>query len=146
MKGRQCLFCKIARSKRDDRNLLIRRGRHCYSLLNLYPYANGHSLVVPYRHVGEVENLTEQEWLDLWRLASDLTIRMNRVLKAQGFNIGINVGRAAGAGVPKHLHLHIVPRWVGDSNFMTTVGDTRVISRSLRAARALLVNDQPKRA
>jgi ATP adenylyltransferase len=105
-------------------------------------------MVVPYRHVGEMEDLTPKEWLDLWRLASDLVSRMKRVFSPQGFNLGINLGSAAGAGIPKHLHLHIVPRWRGDANFMSTVGDVRVISQSLQAARHLLTaagRSNPKR-
>ena len=137
-KNRKCLFCEKARSKQDARNLLIQRGRKAYSLLNLYPYMNGHSLVVPYRHVGEVEDLTPEEWLDLSRLTADLVRRMKKVFAPQGFNLGINLGSAAGAGIPKHLHMHIVPRWRGDANFMSTVGNTRVISQSLRAAHRLL--------
>ena len=143
MRNRKCLFCEKARSKQDARNLLIFRGRHAYSLLNLYPYINGHSMVVPYRHVGEVSDLTQEEWLDLWRLSSKLMGRMRKVFSPQGFNLGINLGRAAGAGIPKHLHLHVVPRWMGDANFMTTVANTRVISQSLQAARALLRNAHP---
>jgi ATP adenylyltransferase len=139
-KGNGCLFCGKAKSKLDAKNLLISRGRYAYSLLNLYPYNNGHSMVVPYRHVGEVGKLTGEEWLDLWRMASDLLRRMKKIFSPQGFNLGINLGRAAGAGIPKHLHLHIVPRWLGDVNFMSTVADTRVISHSLRSARSLLAN------
>ena len=138
-KGKGCLFCEKAKSRSDAKDLLISRGRHAYSLLNRYPYNSGHAMVVPYRHVGEVGELTREEWLDLWRLASDLLRRMKKVYSPQGFNLGINLGRAAGAGIPKHLHLHIVPRWLGDANFMSTVGDTRVISQSLQAARSFLV-------
>lgn len=145
-RGGNCLFCEKARSKQDVRNLLIHRGRHAYSLLNLYPYNNGHAMVAPYRHVGEVSALTPEEWLDLWRLASDLLRRMKKIFSPQGFNLGINLGRAAGAGIPKHLHLHIVPRWLGDTNFMSTVADARVISHSLRSARSLLANAHPERA
>ncbi len=140
-----CLFCEKAQSKSDAKNLLITRGRYCYSLLNLYPYNTGHSMIVPYRHVAEVEKLTPEEWLDLWRLAADLLRRMKKVFSPQGFNMGINLGRAAGAGIPKHLHLHIVPRWLSDANFMSTIGDRRVVSQSLRAARNFLAAAGPKR-
>jgi len=144
-KGKGCLFCEKAKSRSDAKDLLISRGRHAYSLLNRYPYNSGHAMVVPYRHVGEVGELTREEWLDLWRLASDLLRRMKKVFSPQGFNLGINLGRASGAGIPNHLHLHVVPRWFGDSNFMSTVGDTRVISQSLQSARVLLANAHPKR-
>ena len=144
-KEKGCLFCEKAKSKSGAKDLLISRGRYAYSLLNLYPYNSGHSMVVPYRHVAELENLTQEEWFDLWRLASDLLRRMKKVYSPQGFNLGINLGRASGAGIPSHLHLHIVPRWLGDANFMSTVGDTRVISQSLQTARKLLAAARPKR-
>ena len=144
-KEKSCLFCEKAKSKSDAKDLLISRGRHAYSLLNLYPYNSGHAMVVPYRHVGEVGELTPEEWLDLWRLASDLLRRMKKVFSPQGFNLGINLGRAAGAGIPSHLHLHVVPRWFGDTNFMSTVGDTRVISKSLQSARSFLAAAHPRR-
>ena len=137
-KRKGCLFCEKAKSKSHAKDLLISRGRYAYSLLNLYPYNSGHAMVVPYRHVGEFGELTQEEWSDLWRLGSDLLRRMKKVYSPQGFNLGINLGRAAGAGIPKHLHMHIVPRWLGDANFMSTVGDTRVISQSLQTARSFL--------
>ncbi|MDO8729853.1 MAG: HIT domain-containing protein [Candidatus Omnitrophota bacterium] len=141
-KGKGCLFCEKAKSRSDAKNLLISRGKYAYSLLNLYPYNSGHAMVVPYRHVGEVGELTREEWLDLWRLASDLLRRMKKVFSPQGFNLGINLGRASGAGIPSHLHLHVVPRWIGDANFMSTVGDTRVISQSLQSARNFLAAER----
>ena len=144
-KSKGCLFCRKAQSKSHAKDLVIARGLHAYSLLNLYPYNSGHAMVVPYRHVAEPEQMTEEEWLDLWRLAVDLLRRMKKVYAPQGFNLGINLGRAAGAGIPKHLHLHIVPRWKGDANFMSTVGDTRVISQSLQAARSFLAGAARKR-
>ncbi len=88
--------------------------------------------------MGELGNLREEEWLDLFRLADDAIARLKKVTRPHGFNLGINMGRPAGAGIPDHLHLHIVPRWVGDANFMTVCDDTRIVSQSLRAARALL--------
>ena len=139
-KGSRCIFCEKARSKADARNLLIVRGRYAYCLLNLFPYNNGHALVVPYRHVRDLSALREPEWLDLWRLASDILQRMKKVLSPQGFNLGINLGRAAGAGIPGHLHLHVVPRWIGDTNFMPILTDTRVISQSLDSAQRLLAD------
>ena len=137
-KRKRCVFCHKAASKDTAKDLVIARGLHAYSVLNLYPYNNGHSMVVPYRHVGDLTRLTQEEWLDIWRLTSDLLGRMKKVLRPQGYNLGINLGRPAGAGIPKHLHLHIVPRWIGDTNFMPILGETRVISQSLAAARSLL--------
>ncbi len=124
---------------------MITRGRYAYCVLNLFPYNNGHTLVVPYRHVGDPGALTEQEWLDLWRLTADLLRRMKKVFSPHGFNLGINLGRPAGAGIPKHLHLHVVPRWIGDTNFMPIFTDTRVISQSLASARRLLADAGTKK-
>lgn len=135
-----CMFCdKGRRTGRDAQDLMLTRAAAAYSLLNLFPYNTGHAMVVPYRHAADLSELTEEEWVDMWRLATDLLKRMRKVFSPDGFNIGINLGRAAGAGIPGHLHLHIVPRWIGDANFMPILSDTRVISRSLDAARKLLV-------
>jgi len=133
-----CLFCEKGKSKANTRSLVILHGRHGYCMLNLFPYNNGHTLVTPYRHVANLEDLTQEEWLDLWRLSKEAIRRLRKVLSPQGFNVGINLGRAAGAGIPRHLHLHVVPRWVGDTNFMPLLTDTRVISQSLDSAHRLL--------
>lgn len=134
----RCVFCGKANSKNLPKDLVIARGQHAYSVLNLYPYNSGHSMVVPYRHVGDPSLLTQEEWLDIWRLTNDLLRRMKKVFKPHGYNLGMNLGRPAGAGIPKHLHLHVVPRWIGDANFMPILNDTRVISQSLAQARKAL--------
>ena len=133
-----CIFCSKGKSRQDTQNLIVTRGRFAFSILNLFPYNTGHLMVTPYRHVGELGDLRQEEWLDLFRLADDAVVRLKKVLKPQGFNLGINFGQAAGAGIPDHLHLHIVPRWVGDTNFMPICADTKVVSQSLRAAQSLL--------
>lgn len=133
-----CLFCSIGKSSQDARNLVVTRGRFTFTLLNLFPYNNGHLMVTPYRHVAQMGDLRQEEWLDLFQVADDAMARLKKVLKPHGFNLGINFGRAAGAGIPDHLHLHIVPRWTGDTNFMPICADTKVVSQSLRAAQALL--------
>ena len=133
-----CLFCQKGLSRSPARDLLLTRGRYAFSLLNLFPYNNGHLMAAPYRHVGQISDLTQEEWLDLFRVADDAIARLNRVLRPQGLNLGINVGRAAGAGIPDHLHLHIVPRWTGDTNFMPILAQTKVVSQSLQEARRLL--------
>lgn len=107
-------------------------------MLNLYPYANGHFLVAPYRHAGRLEDLTEEEWLELFQLGQDAVRRLTQVFSPQGYNLGINLGRSAGAGLPGHLHLHVVPRWNGDTNFISIFSDTRVVSHSLRDTYRLL--------
>jgi ATP adenylyltransferase len=114
-------------------NLIVHRGEHCYIVLNLYPYSNGHAMVVPYRKVSELPELTSEEMLEMMQLASTLVQALGRCMKAQGFNLGMNLGRVAGAGIPNHLHLHIVPRWLGDTNFMPVVGETKVLPESLEA-------------
>ena len=136
--GSGCIFCLKSKSKADVRNLIVMRGRYAYCVLNLFPYNNGHTLVIPYRHVGDPGALTEQEWLDIWRLTADLLRRMKKVFSPHGFNLGINFGQAAGAGIPGHLHLHIVPRWSGDTNFMSVCAGTKVVSQSLSLAQRLL--------
>jgi len=130
---RRCIFCGSRRpGRRDADRLIIARSRHAFALLNLYPYTNGHLMVAPFRHVKEPRRLSAAEWADLWQLLLASQRLLDRVLHPQGYNIGINVGRAAGAGITGHLHVHLVPRWVGDTNFITTQANTKVISESLR--------------
>ena len=100
-------------------------------MLNLYPYNNGHTLLSPYRHVGQLDRVTDAEYTELFKMLRDTVRRLDRILKPQGYNIGFNIGRTAGAGFDRHLHLHVVPRWNGDTNFMPVIGRTKVISESL---------------
>ena len=126
-----CLFCELREEGRDEENKVIYRGRTCYVVLNIYPYNTGHVMVAPYRHVADPTGLTDEELLDLWRTVN-LAIRAIRAAyKPHGFNIGINLGRVAGAGVEEHLHVHVVPRWTGDTNFMPVIADTKVISQHI---------------
>ena len=138
-----CLFCRKGRSRLNRGDQVLVRGPSTFSLLNRFPYNNGHMLVAPYRHVARIQDLSEEEWLDLWRLADDAMRRLDRAVSPHGYNLGINLGRAAGAGIPDHLHLHIVPRWVGDTNFMPVLGHTKVISQSLEAAYRILKRARP---
>lgn len=137
-KPRGCIFCLAHRSRQDRRHWVLHRGRHAMVLMNLYPYTNGHLLVTPNRHINRLDRLTDAERVELWRLADRFMRRLDRTLKPHGYNLGVNLGRAAGAGIVGHLHLHVVPRWAGDTNFMTSVGDLRVISDSLDAVYRLL--------
>ena len=107
-------------------------------MLNLYPYNNGHLLVVPSRHIGELDGLRPEEWLEILKITQTLIRRLRRELHPHGLNVGLNLGRAAGAGLPGHLHVHLVPRWQGDTNFMPMLGQTKVISQSLDALYRLL--------
>ena len=129
--SRRCIFCAAWRSRDNRRHRVVARHGQAFALLNLYPYNNGHLLVAPNRHVGALASLRSGEWTDMLRLGQQMTQRLRRALRAQGFNLGLNLGRVAGAGIPGHLHLHIVPRWMGDTNFFPVLAQTKVISQSL---------------
>ena len=137
-KAKKCLFCRGRSEAADSADHLLSRGRLAFSLLNRYPYNNGHLMVAPYRHVGQLSKLRPQEWAEMLELTNDAIVRLKRVMKPGGFNLGINLGRVGGAGIPGHLHLHVVPRWVGDTNFFTTISEMKVISQSLDASCQLL--------
>ncbi|MEA3189200.1 MAG: adenylyltransferase [Chthoniobacter sp.] len=122
-----------AQTTNDLAHLVVARGKNAFLILNRYPYAVGHMMAVPYRKVAELAELTEQEQLELWDLAILAQRLLRKTSKAQGFNIGLNIGKCAGAGVADHLHLHIVPRWEGDNNFMPVLADTRVMPEALSA-------------
>jgi ATP adenylyltransferase len=141
----QCFLCRAAATHEDDaaarqQNLVVHVGAHTIGVLNLYPYNNGHLLLSPRRHVGQLAELTDQEHLEAMHTLSRFTERYAALINAEGFNIGLNLGRVAGAGVPGHLHWHLVPRWTGDSNFMPVTGDARVVSQSLRELWRLLTS------
>jgi ATP adenylyltransferase len=137
--ARGCFFCAAKRVTAQDRaRLVVARGREAFVLLNRYPYNNGHVMVAPYRHVGALERLRPQEWAEMHTLTQAMIRRLRRGLRPHGFNLGVNLGRTAGAGVPGHLHLHVVPRWNGDTNFMPLLGGAKVISQSLRELYTLL--------
>ncbi len=126
-----CIFCQKPGEKKDRENLIVYRGRTGFVIMNRYPYNNGHLLIVPYQHTSELSSLTDEEKIelfDLLRLSKDV---LERVMNPQGYNIGMNLGRLAGAGITTHLHFHVVPRWGGDTNFMPIVGHTKVISEAL---------------
>jgi ATP adenylyltransferase len=132
------LFSRIAQSSDDEANYVIARARTCFALLNTYPYTGGHLMVVPYKQVKDLHGLTEQEMADLLKLTRSCQDALTRVMKPQGFNIGINLGKVAGAGILEHLHLHIVPRWEGDSNFMPILANTSVVPQALKELAAQL--------
>ncbi len=125
------LFTRIAQSADDMGNLVVVRDRSCYALLNRYPYNGGHLMVVPYKEVADLNGLMDEEVADLWRLVRLCTNALKAVMKPDGFNIGINLGKIAGAGIEEHLHIHIVPRWSGDTNFMPVIADTGVLPQAL---------------
>jgi ATP adenylyltransferase len=137
----ECFICRAAAGTDDRANLVVHRTALSVVMLNLYPYNNGHLLVTPRAHKARLDELTTDELLDVQLTLRTMTGVLEKRMKPDGFNIGLNLGRAAGAGVPGHLHWHIVPRWFGDSNFMTTVGDMRVLSQSLEALYDLLTDE-----
>jgi len=119
-----CVFCK--ESVRDERYVLL-EGKTAFVMLNAYPYTNGHLMIIPFRHLGSLEDLLPEERIEIFALM-DISVRvLKEAMNPDGFNIGINLGRAAGAGIDDHIHVHVVPRWSGDTNFMSVVGDIRVI-------------------
>lgn len=142
--GDGCPFCDIP--KRDDEDgLVVARGRHVYAVLNLYPYNAGHLMVCPYRHVADYPDLTDEETVELATYTQQAVQALRRASAPQGFNIGMNLGAVAGAGIAAHLHQHVVPRWGGDTNFMPVVGRAKVLPQLLRDTRALLADAWPDR-
>ena len=125
------LFTRIAQSSDDEANYVIARDRTCFALLNKYPYNGGHVMVVPYKEVPDFDGLTSAEIADLWQLVRRCLNALTAAMKPDGFNVGINLGRVAGAGVVEHLHVHVVPRWNGDTNFMPVLANTRVLPQAL---------------
>ena len=132
------LFARIAQSSDDVENLVVVRDRTCFALLNRYPYNGGHLMVVPYKEVADLNGLTDEEPDDLWKLVRRCLNALTAVMKPDGFNVGINLGKVAGAGILEHLHIHIVPRWNGDTNFMPVIADTGVVPDALKEIAAKL--------
>ncbi len=132
-----CPFCDIP-VMADEDGLVVARGEHCFVVLNLYPYNSGHLMVVPYRHVAGYDELTEPEAVELAQLTQRALRAIRHASGAQGFNVGMNLGGVAGAGIAAHLHQHVVPRWGGDTNFMPVVGHTKVLPQLLPETRDLL--------
>lgn len=139
-KDEECIFCAAASARNEDpAHQPIDRTEHCLTILNAYPYAPGHVMVAPVRHVATVEELNEDEMLDTMRLAQRAILAIRKGMSPDGFNLGWNQGKVAGAGIADHLHLHVVPRWSGDTNFMPLLADTDVMPQALEAARDVLV-------
>jgi len=130
-KEKGCLFCNALNEKNDRKRLIVKRGELSFAMLNKYPYIGGHLLIVPYRHASQLGKLKKEERLDLMDMTVQATEALKRAMTPDGFNIGINIGKVAGAGVPGHVHVHVVPRWNGDNNFMAVLGDTRMINEHL---------------
>ncbi len=130
-KQRGCVFCKALKERKDKKNFIVLRSKHCFAILNTYPYNNGHVMIVPKRHVKSLEALTAAELLDMNKVLIKIKSTLKIILNPGGFNIGMNVGKVAGAGIANHIHTHIVPRWLGDINCMPIIANTKVVSQSL---------------
>lgn len=126
-----CIFCKFPAEGRDAERYILVRGEHAFVILNAFPYSNGHLMVTPYQHTANLDDLSDAELLELMALTRRSVNLLKAAFRPDGFNIGINMGRVAGAGIADHVHIHVVPRWNGDTNFMGVIGDVRVIPASL---------------
>jgi ATP adenylyltransferase len=144
-KQKSCVFCRILAADQDKRHLIFIRKPYAYAVLNIYPYSNGHCLIVTNRHVDDISKLSQEEYVQLMDLLRETKDFLQTALKPQGFNVGMNFGRIAGAGIPGHVHVHIVPRWKGDHNFMPVTASTKVISQSLSAIYKKLDDANQKR-
>lgn len=128
----ECVFCSVPKLDiSDDESLVVYKSKLCYVMLNLFPYNSGHLLIIPYRHISDLEDLTEEEFSEITKLLTLSKKILTKTMKPHGFNIGANLGKAAGAGIDQHIHFHIVPRWNGDTNFMPALGEVKVISQDL---------------
>ena len=131
-KSEGCFLCKAYQENNDEKNLLLYRGERAFVILNLFPYNAGHLMVCPNEHIGDFTVLDDKTLYEISLLTKDMVKLLKKVLKPDGFNVGYNLGRAAGAGLETHIHNHIVPRWIGDTNFMPVLGEVRVISQDLK--------------
>jgi ATP adenylyltransferase len=131
IKKEGCFLCSAFKSKNFKKNYVLEKNKNAFVIMNIFPYNNGHLMVAPGRHIAEFEQLTEDEILSINILIKKSIIILKKVLKPDGFNIGLNIGKASGAGVESHIHFHIVPRWIGDTNFMPVISNTKVIPQAL---------------
>ncbi len=140
----ECVFCALAASgPPSEDNLVVWRGELTFVVMNAYPYASGHVLVMPLRHVGSLVELTDSESAELWSATQGSVATIEKAYEPDGLNMGANLGRAAGAGLPSHVHLHVLPRWSGDTNFMTSVAETRVMPETLQLSWKRLTDAWP---
>ncbi len=131
------MFCKLEKLS-DDEAFIVYRGKYCFVVLNAFPYNSGHIMIIPYRHIGSIEEMSRGEEEEAWSLVKTAVAVLKRKLRADGVNIGINIGRAAGAGVEGHIHIHVVPRWIGDSNFLPVIDRAKSLPVSLRETYMIL--------
>lgn len=139
-KTKKCFLCDKLKRRKNKSSYVVELGALSFSILNLYPYNAGHVLVAPRRHIASLDKLTSKELTDMFDLARRTVGLLERTLRPEGFNVGLNLGRVSGAGLSCHLHVHVVPRWRGDTNFMPVIGDTKVVSESLNSLMRTLKN------
>lgn len=129
--SRECLFCGLLKANDDRKALIVYRARHCFIMLNAFPYTSGHVMVVPYQHTDQLQKLDSPAAREMMELTQKMEGVLRELYRPDGLNLGMNLGKAAGAGVAGHIHMHVLPRWVADANFMTVVSETRVLPESL---------------
>jgi len=139
-----CVFCDAAQKEDGEDNLIVARGKRAFVILNRYPYTSGHIMIVPFDHVGTFEELDEETCAEVMYLIRQGISALDRVYKPDGYNMGANLGTSAGAGIKNHIHFHLVPRWGGDTNYMTSIGGTRVLPEDLNETFKQLNNAWPK--
>ncbi|MEE9429744.1 MAG: HIT domain-containing protein [Melioribacteraceae bacterium] len=140
-----CVFCGTQyKEVEDNTNQIVHKGKEVFVMLNLYPYNNGHLMMIPYRHVSDYTELTKTELAEIMELNSICIKALNTIMEPQGYNFGANIGRAAGAGIDTHLHFHLVPRWNGDTNFMPALGEVKIISEDLQTTKNNLIAEFKK--
>lgn len=127
----ECVFCAQLREKDDAKALIVHRGKHCFVILNAYPYTSGHVMIAPYEHTDQLQKLSSEAAREMMSLMQKLEGILRELYKPDGLNMGINLGKAAGAGIAGHIHMHVLPRWVADANFVSVIGETRVIPEAL---------------
>jgi ATP adenylyltransferase len=141
----ECIFCKASREKEDKKYYVLLRGKFSFVMMNIFPYNNGHIMIAPYKHTGNLSDLTQDELNELMNFTQKWESVLKDAMNPHGFNIGINIGKVAGAGVEDHIHIHIVPRWTGDTNFMPVFGETKVIPMDLDEAYEILNSTYDKK-
>lgn len=144
IKKKSCFLCYSFRSKKDEENFVVYRGNHSFVIMNIYPYNNGHLMVSPVRHIKSITSLKKEEEVEIMELIKKSVKVLKKVINPDGFNIGLNLGRTAGAGLENHIHFHIVPRWNGDTNFMPVISNTKVIPQSLQELYYILAKEFKK--
>jgi len=126
-----CLFCELPRAGKDEKTLIVHRDKHCFVILNAYPYTSGHVMVVPYQHVDQLQQLALEAAQEMMKLTQKLEGVLRELYHPEGLNLGMNLGKAAGAGIAEHIHMHVLPRWVADANFISVIGETRILPEDL---------------